>query len=40
MDLLNKIVDGRHSVLLSDDYAPVDNLLAPVFEERFGYNKK
>lgn len=40
IDLMNKVIDGRHHVLLSDDYAPVDNLLAPVFEERFGYNKK
>ena len=29
-----------YSVVLRDDYAPVDNLIAPVFEERFGYNRK
>ncbi|HQR07291.1 MAG TPA: fused MFS/spermidine synthase [Gemmatales bacterium] len=26
-------------IVLSDDYAPVDNLLAPLFEKRFGYKK-
>jgi predicted membrane-bound spermidine synthase len=26
-------------VVLTDDYAPVDNLLAPLFEKRFGYKK-
>jgi hypothetical protein len=25
---------------MTDDYAPVDNLIAPIFEERFGYNRK
>jgi len=29
-----------YSVVLRDDYAPVDNLIAPVFEERFGYKRK
>jgi hypothetical protein len=28
------------SVVLRDDYAPVDNLIAPIFEARFGYNRK
>jgi hypothetical protein len=39
-----QMVDGfvkkRQAVLLTDDHAPVDNLIAPVFEERFGYNRK
>lgn len=38
--LLNELLSKRYSVLLTDDYAPVDNLIAPVFEERFGYNRK
>jgi predicted membrane-bound spermidine synthase len=29
----------RYAVLLTDDYVPVDNLIAPIFEERFGYRK-
>ncbi|MEW6215370.1 MAG: fused MFS/spermidine synthase [Nitrospirota bacterium] len=39
-DLLNEFLNKRYSVVLRDDYAPVDNLIAPVFEERFGYNRK
>ncbi len=35
-DFLNK----RYAIIIRDDYAPVDNLVAPVFEERFGYNRK
>jgi len=39
-----EMVDGffknTYSVVLRDDYAPVDNLIAPIFEERFGYNRK
>jgi spermidine synthase len=38
------IVDGllsrNYSVVLTDDFAPVDNLVAPVFELRFGYNRR
>ncbi|HMK60665.1 MAG TPA: fused MFS/spermidine synthase [Dissulfurispiraceae bacterium] len=34
----NDYVDRNYSVLLTDDYAPVDNLIAPIFETRFGYN--
>ena len=26
-------------LVLTDDYAPVDNLLAPLFEKRYGYTK-
>ena len=29
----------RPFVILTDDYVPADNLVAPVFEERFGYKK-
>jgi len=38
--LVEQFVKRSYSVLLEDDYAPVDNLIAPVFEERFGYNRK
>jgi hypothetical protein len=31
---------NRFAVILTDDYAPVDNLTAPIFEERFGKKKK
>jgi spermidine synthase len=31
---------NRFAVILTDDYAPVDNLTAPIFEERFGRKKK
>jgi len=30
----------RSAITILDDYAPVDNLIAPIFEERFGYNRK
>jgi spermidine synthase len=29
-----------YAIIIRDDYAPVDNLIAPIFEERFGYNRK
>ncbi|HYA14050.1 MAG TPA: fused MFS/spermidine synthase [Syntrophales bacterium] len=29
----------RPSIVLTDDYVPVDNLTAPIFEERFGYQR-
>ena len=35
-DDLNRELKNRFSVVLTDDYVPVDNLLAPIFEERFG----
>jgi spermidine synthase len=38
--LTNEFINSSHSVILEDDHAPVDNLIAPVFEERFGYNRK
>jgi len=37
---LNRMLENRFSVVLTDDYAPVDNLLAPIFEERFGKKQK
>jgi spermidine synthase len=39
-DLMDEFINRRHSIVIHDDYAPVDNLVAPVFEERFGYNRK
>jgi spermidine synthase len=36
---LQLYLSERYSVVLTDDYVPVDNLLAPVFEERFGYQR-
>jgi spermidine synthase len=36
-DQLQKYLSERYSVILTDDYVPVDNLIAPIFEERFGY---
>jgi len=38
--VLEEFLEKKYSVVLKDDYAPVDNLIAPVFEERFGYNRK
>ncbi len=39
-NMVNDFMKKTYSVVLRDDYAPVDNLIAPVFEERFGYNRK
>ena len=39
-DLMNEFVNKKYSIIIRDDYAPIDNLVAPVFEERFGYNRK
>jgi len=39
-NLVEQFMKRSYSVVLRDDYAPVDNLIAPVFEERFGYNRK
>ena len=36
---LQKYLKERYSVVLTDDYVPVDNLIAPIFEERFGYQR-
>ena len=38
--LVNALLTKHKSILITDDYAPVDNLIAPIFEERFGYNRK
>jgi spermidine synthase len=39
-DHLQKYLSERYSVILTDDYVPVDNLIAPIFEERFGYRNR
>ncbi len=38
-DRLQEYLKERYSVVLTDDYVPVDNLIAPIFEERFGYRQ-
>jgi spermidine synthase len=38
-DRLQKYLSERRSIILTDDYVPVDNLIAPIFEERFGYQR-
>ena len=38
--LMDEFMTKRSSITILDDYAPVDNLIAPIFEERFGYNRK
>jgi len=38
-DRLQQYLSERYSVILTDDYVPVDNLIAPIFEERFGYQR-
>jgi spermidine synthase len=38
--VLKEFLEKKYSVVLRDDYAPVDNLIATVFEERFGYNRR
>jgi len=37
---LQEILHNRPAVILTDDYVPVDNLTAPIFEARYGYKKK
>jgi spermidine synthase len=39
-DLMEEFMKNRYSIVIRDDYAPIDNLIAPIFEERFGYNRK
>jgi spermidine synthase len=39
-NMVDEFMRKNYSVVLRDDYAPVDNLIAPVFEQRFGYNRK
>jgi spermidine synthase len=36
---LQAYLTERPSIILTDDYVPVDNLIAPIFEERYGYKK-
>jgi spermidine synthase len=36
---LQQYLRERKSIILTDDYVPVDNLIAPIFEERFGYQR-
>ncbi len=38
-DQLQQYLKEHYSVILTDDYVPVDNLIAPIFEERFGYQR-
>jgi spermidine synthase len=38
-DRLQQYLKALPSVILTDDYVPVDNLIAPIFEERFGYQR-
>ena len=37
--LLQTYLKDQNPVILTDDYVPVDNLIAPIFEERYGYRK-
>jgi spermidine synthase len=39
-ELVSDYIRRSNSVLLTDDYAPIDNLIAPVFESRFGYKRE
>lgn len=38
-DQLQSYLSQRKWIILTDDYVPVDNLIAPIFEERFGYQR-
>ncbi len=38
-DQLQQYLKEHNSIILTDDYVPVDNLIAPIFEERFGYRR-
>lgn len=38
-DQLQNYLSQRKWIILTDDYVPVDNLIAPIFEERFGYQR-
>ncbi len=37
--LLQTYLKDQNPILLTDDYVPVDNLIAPIFEERYGYRR-
>jgi len=36
---LQEYLAKRPSIIMTDDYVPVDNLIAPIFEERYGYQR-
>jgi len=36
---LQEYLAQRPTIILTDDYVPVDNLIAPIFEERYGYQR-
>lgn len=38
-DQLQQYLKERSCMILTDNYVPVDNLIAPIFEERFGYQR-
>ena len=38
-DRLQQYLKESVSVILTDEYVPTDNLIAPIFEERFGYRR-
>lgn len=37
---LQQYLKEHPSIILTDDHVPVDNLIAPIFEERFGYRNQ
>jgi spermidine synthase len=37
---VDKRLQNRFAMILTDDHAPVDNLTAPIFEERFGKKRR
>lgn len=39
-DAMDALARNERAVVLTDDYAPVDNLIAPVFGERFGPDRR
>lgn len=39
-EMTKAFLDKTQAIVICDDYAPVDNLIAPVFEERFGYKRE
>lgn len=39
-ELTKVFLERKDAIVIRDDYAPVDNLIAPVFEERFGYKRE
>ena len=39
-ELMERFINKKDAIIITDDYAPIDNLVAPIFEERFGYNRK